>query len=269
MTLLNNSVRIDPAAGTANNYPRNRNASGAPTTDKRFLDNVAAIQYIATSTGVNDNGLFELNLHDERYLPFERAGAISTWQLELPSVYSQFDPESITDLILHFSYTARDGGPALQAAAADSLRKRLAGAMSAPDLVLMRSFSARRDFPTQWYKFLHPANAADPQELDMDITRRLPFFTEGQTVKITGVAVMADVPASAGGSLAPLYLTGTKMKNQPVPLGPDPSFGTMLHGSLACRDAAGLWKVATAPGGQAITDADLEDLTLVFYYSMT
>jgi len=269
MTLLNNSVRTDPAAGTGHNYPRNRNASGAPTTDKRFLDNVAAIQYIATSTGVNDNGLFELNLHDERYLPFERAGAISTWQLELPSVYSQFDPESITDLIVHFSYTARDGGPALQASASDSLRKRLAGAMSAPDWVLMRSFSARRDFPTQWYKFLHPANPADPQELDMDITRRLPFFTEGQTVKITGVALLADVPASAGGSLAQLYLTGTKLNHQPVALGPNPNFGTMLYGTLACREAPGLWKVTTAPGGPAITDGDVEDLAVVLYYTLT
>ncbi|HEY1212383.1 MAG TPA: hypothetical protein VGE93_02000, partial [Bryobacteraceae bacterium] len=269
MTLLNNSVRTDPAAGTAHNYPRNRNASGAPTTDRRFLDNVAAVQYIATSTGVSDNGLFELNLHDERYLPFERAGAISTWQLELPSVYSQFDPESITDLIIHFSYTARDGGPALQASASDSLRKRLAGVMSAPDWVLMRSFSARRDFPTQWYKFLHPANPADPQELDMDITRRLPFFTEGQTVKITGVTVLADVPPSAGGSLSQLYLTGTKLNHQPVALGPNPSFGSMLYGTLTCRDTVGGWKITTAPGASPITNADVEDLTIVFYYSVS
>ena len=266
MTLLGNSVRVDPAAGAANKYPRNRNASGAPTTDKRFLDNVAAVQYIATSTGVNDNGLFEVNLHDERYLPFERAGAISTWQIELPSVYSQFDPESITDLILHFSYTARDGGPGLQASASESLKKKLAAVMSAPDMVLMRSFSARRDFPTQWYKFLHPANPADPQELDMDITRRLPYFTEGHTVKITGVAVLADVPA--GGSLAQLYLTGTKLKNQPVALGSNSDFGSMLYWTLACRESLGLWKVTTAAGGPAITDADVEDLTVVFYYSM-
>jgi hypothetical protein len=120
---------------------------GAPTNDSRFLDNYAAIQYIATSNGVNDSGLFEMNLHDERYLPFERAGAISTWQLEFPSAYPQFDPETITDLIVHFSYTARDGGPALQAAATASIQSKLSKAMTAPGLVLMRAFSARRDFP--------------------------------------------------------------------------------------------------------------------------
>ena len=32
----------------------------------------------------NDSGLFEPNLRDERYLPFEGCGAISSWCLELP-----------------------------------------------------------------------------------------------------------------------------------------------------------------------------------------
>ncbi|HTI12835.1 MAG TPA: neuraminidase-like domain-containing protein [Puia sp.] len=268
MTLLNNSVRIDPSPGTANNYPRNRNASGAPTNDKRFLDNVAAIQYIATSTGVNDNGLFEVNLHDERYLPFERAGAISTWQLELPSVYSQFDLESITDLILQFSYTARDGGPALQSVASESLQKKLAGVLSAPDLVLMRSFSAKRDFPTQWYKFLNPLNAVDPQELDLDISRRLPFITQDHTVRISGVAVLADIPAGAAGGLAPLYLTGPKVKDQLIDFGTDARFGTMLYSMMSCRDVPGVWKVKTSPGGAVVTAGDVEDLVVVFYYSM-
>ncbi|MBK9227461.1 MAG: hypothetical protein IPL67_10515 [Ignavibacteria bacterium] len=36
------------------------------------------------STGQNDSGVFELNFRDERYLPFENTGAISSWRLELP-----------------------------------------------------------------------------------------------------------------------------------------------------------------------------------------
>jgi hypothetical protein len=38
---------------------------------------------IATSSAQNDSGMFELNFRDERYLPFEGAGAISHWRLEL------------------------------------------------------------------------------------------------------------------------------------------------------------------------------------------
>ena len=55
--------------------------------DTRFRDNVGAIQSIATSSGQNDSGLFELNFRDERYLPFEGAGAISQWHIELPAAF--------------------------------------------------------------------------------------------------------------------------------------------------------------------------------------
>ena len=96
MTLMNNSVRtVANPTETPNSYPRNTDLNGAPTNDSRFLDNYAAIQFIATSNGVNDSGLFEMNLHDDRYLPFERAGVICTLQLEFPSAYPQFIPKRL------------------------------------------------------------------------------------------------------------------------------------------------------------------------------
>ena len=42
------------------------------------------INAIAVGSVEDENGVFELNFHDERYLPFEGAGAISKWRLELP-----------------------------------------------------------------------------------------------------------------------------------------------------------------------------------------
>ena len=42
-------------------------------------------QQIAISRGVNDNGMFELNFRDERYLPFEGTGAVSNWESQMPS----------------------------------------------------------------------------------------------------------------------------------------------------------------------------------------
>ena len=57
-------------------------------------DNVG-IQSISTSNAQNDSGTFELNFQDDRYLPFEGAGVISTWRLELGSEYRQFDYDTI------------------------------------------------------------------------------------------------------------------------------------------------------------------------------
>jgi hypothetical protein len=63
---------------------------------------------IATSSANNDGGAFELNFRDERYLPFAGAGAISRWTLELPKAFRAFDYGSITDVIVHLSYTAKN-----------------------------------------------------------------------------------------------------------------------------------------------------------------
>jgi len=268
MTLMNNSVRmVANPTETPNSYPRNTDSTGAPTNDSRFLDNYAAIQYIATSNGVNDSGLFEMNLNDERYLPFERAGAISTWQLEFPSAYPQFDTDTITDLIIHFSYTARDGGPALQAAATSSVQSKLSKAVTAPGLVLMRAFSARRDFPTQWYQFLNPTSGT-PQQLMMDITQRFPFFTNGHTIKIREAVIIADIPTTAANS-PNLYLSGTKLNNAPIALGPDPQYGNMQYSVTPCKDKPGTWSIANEPGnGNPLTNSDINDLTIIFYYSI-
>src|SRR5208337_1214084 len=85
--------------------------------DGRFLYNFAATQSVATSTAQNDSGMFEVNFRDERYLPFEGAGAVSQWLISMPPDCNAFDFETITDVILNLRYTARDGGAALGAKA--------------------------------------------------------------------------------------------------------------------------------------------------------
>ena len=57
--------------------------------DDRFVDYIGAVQSIVTSSGQNDSGMFETNLRDERFLPFEGAGAESTWKLDLPQGLSR------------------------------------------------------------------------------------------------------------------------------------------------------------------------------------
>ncbi len=104
-----------PSSGTPNDrYAEN------PTGDDRFVYHVGSVQSIATSTGVSDSGTFELNFHDDRYLPFEGCGAIGRWHLELPGDYRQFDYGSISDVLLHVCYTAR-GDAGLKAVASEAL----------------------------------------------------------------------------------------------------------------------------------------------------
>lgn len=118
--------------------------------DDRFIDYYGTIQSIVTSNAQNDSGLFETNLRDERYLPFEGAGAESTWMLELPSDFKQFDYNTISDVIIHIRYTARGGG-GLKAEAVSQIEEIVKDANASG---LTRLFSLRHDFPTEWHRFV-------------------------------------------------------------------------------------------------------------------
>src|SRR5262245_29259136 len=79
LSLLGSSLRKVPdAAPDGSDYLRRQ-------TDSRFVDYAGAVQSVITSSAVNDSGMFEVNLREERFLPFEGAGAESTWKIELPT----------------------------------------------------------------------------------------------------------------------------------------------------------------------------------------
>jgi hypothetical protein len=76
------------------------------------MSNVLPSQEVALSTGLNDLGIFTLRSGDEYFLPFEGTGAISTWRLEFPNKESQSGLlDSLNDVIVHLSYTAKSGAP--------------------------------------------------------------------------------------------------------------------------------------------------------------
>jgi hypothetical protein len=60
----------------------------------------------------NDSGVFDFNFRDERYLLLEMAGVISELEIELSTEKElrRFDYSTISDVIVHVSYTAKEGG---------------------------------------------------------------------------------------------------------------------------------------------------------------
>src|SRR5262249_904071 len=131
-------------------------------------------------------GLFELNFRDERYLPFEGAGVISRWRIDLPRDTNAFDFNTITDVVLRLNYTAREGGARLQEQARASLTdESLAG--EPPATSGARLFSARHEFAASWIQFLNPT---DPNvaTLQLDLSQeRFPYQLRGKTVQIQTV----------------------------------------------------------------------------------
>ncbi len=115
---------------------------------------------IATSSGSQDGGMFELAFNDPRYLPFEGAGAVSSWRLDLPRTLHPFDYATIADVVLHLSYTARDGGEAFGAQVGEGVLSALNDLKSllAERATLRRLFSVRQEFPGAWNQIVN----ADP-----------------------------------------------------------------------------------------------------------
>jgi hypothetical protein len=173
LRLLKNSIRINTTGGDnpEGPYPRNVDDQGLPADDTRFVENNIPVKAIAASNAQNDAGVFELNFHDERYLPFEGAGAISEWSLELfndlpannPDPANpdfgrqlrQFDYSTISDAILHIKYMAREHAGVFKNNAIAHLRNYFGADASVPSLQM---FSLRNQFPTQWHRFLNPVN---------------------------------------------------------------------------------------------------------------
>lgn len=173
LTLVSSSIRKSPLMADGE-YARQG------TDDSRFVDYAGGGQQIVTSTGTNDSGMFETNLRDERYLPFEGAGAISTWKLDLPKPYPAFDSSTISDVILHIRYTARQGvDPTKVASALKDLFESDPGA----NFALL--FSLPHDFPVEWAKFTH--GAADfAATLKRDY---FPYFTTDKPLTITSLEI--------------------------------------------------------------------------------
>ncbi|MGH7800541.1 MAG: neuraminidase-like domain-containing protein [Thermodesulfobacteriota bacterium] len=187
----------------SNKYRKNTNPDNAAATgytedlgnDERFVYNVGAIQSVAASSAQNDSGLFEMNIRDERYLPFEGCGAISTWRLELPAEVKQFDYNTISDVLLHVKYTAREGGSTFRGLAESTLKEKLNEIrQQLAETGLHLAFNIKQDMPNEWYKL--KKNGSVNLQIDKS---RLPYFVQSLDVEIDHVTFIARVknnPAS-------------------------------------------------------------------------
>jgi hypothetical protein len=210
--------------------------------DPRFVDDYSAIQSIVTSGAQGDAGLFEASLSDERYLPFEGAGAVATWRLELPSRVRQIDYDTISDVILHLRYTAREGGGRLRDQAAMNVEQRLG------ELAPVRLFSIRHDFPTEWARFRSPVGVNDlvlkykPEHYPLWTRGAGPRTARGASAVdlASRVILFAGTSGDEGDLPARVRVRTTDANGRAceADLAPDPAEGNLLIGSLNLTNPA-------------------------------
>jgi hypothetical protein len=171
---------------------------------------VSPTKSIATSSAQNDNGMFDFNFKDERYLPFEGHGAIGQWGFELGGIPASlhgsgsgpftdilpFDYNTISDVILHIKYTAMEGSSVFKQSRADNLRAKIGsfvygtypGATSG--LELTRMFSLKHEFPNEWFAYAQAALAvagggSGTPYMNIElITDHFPYFSKGRSTDV-------------------------------------------------------------------------------------
>jgi hypothetical protein len=212
LRLLKSEIRM--TAATPNGYAHNSN-DGVPMDDAKFIENNIPVKAIAPSNAQNDSGLFELNFRDDRYLPFEGAGVISRWSMELFTDQTdldfgrslrQFDYETISDAIVHIKYTAREDAGPFNDSAIGNLRKYFSQSVATPSI---RMLDLRREFPSEWHRFVTPTDDNGPNIFEFEMSPSLFQMKDmGKTLKINRIwnlgsmrqgGPLPDRPNVAGG----------------------------------------------------------------------
>lgn len=267
LSLTKAMVRVKPAGSPGSTY-KPQSASADPNDPTVIKSPIAAVGTgtIATSSGQNDAGMFDVNLRDERWLPFEGQGAISTWNLVLDPRDNNFDFTTIADVVMHVPYTARGAGNQV---AADTVRAALKP--DTPRTVLM---SVRSTFSDSYNRFLNPTDpTATQQTLTLAMTANVfPFSNLGSGVTIQEIKVFMVLSASA--ALNPINASfgpsgGSATSLSLVPMAGKTTSGdpiAALTASVSPSVDAPQSFVLTAPSGSI--PSGIDDILLVVTYAI-
>jgi Tc toxin complex TcA C-terminal TcB-binding domain/ABC toxin N-terminal region/Neuraminidase-like domain/Salmonella virulence plasmid 28.1kDa A protein len=171
--------------------------------DSRFIFDLSGGESIACSSAQNDRGMFEFNFNDERYLPFEGAGAITKWKLELPSTFRQFDYDTISDVIMQINYTALEDG-SLKVEAESNLEGNLnilMDELTGEGLGLQSIFSMKAEFANKLHLFLNPASGSTYQCTLAFIQKHFSHFLKEKVISISDVEVYIKSSETISGNI--------------------------------------------------------------------
>jgi hypothetical protein len=250
LTLLKSSIRRSPLL-------RDGEYARAGDEDERFSDNWSSVQSVVTSGGERDSGLFEPSLRDERYLPFEGAGVVSKWRIELPTPVRQFDYETITDVVLHILYTAREAGGLLRDAAVVHLEEQIAAASTVGSVQLL---SVRHDFPLAWARFQAATGVSSsaPAELQLELREEhYPFWSRGRREALHAIELFA----SRGGPAVEVIYPEDGRENT-TSLQPDPTLDGLRVGALTPGDSSDPMPPPLGEFSLRLSDNTMDDLWL-------
>lgn len=174
---------------------------------------------IATSTAQNDPGVLEFSFRDERYMPFEGAGAVSKWLLQLPSTFRSWDYQTINDCIVHIAYVAEHDD--LLRAKVEETTGLVEGAIlkTLRTIPSARALSLRQDFSTAFNRIGHSA-AGTAVKLEIG-ERHLSTIFRGRPVELVSAKVALRLASGQTAGAVSFSLNGVTLNG----FASDPALG--------------------------------------------
>ncbi len=274
LTMLTDAIRLNTDTGAG--YV----AADPIFSDTRFRVGAGGNGSIATSTARADAGVFNLDFRDDKLLPFEGAGAISGWRVELPAAVRQFDYDTISDVELEIRYTARDGGDSFRTTAENQLQAALNTALAdtAQAGMLSMMLSAREAFPVAWERFLYPAAGQSAGSIELPIvTERFPHaMRQAGAIGVTNVQVIWRTRGDATGALSGIGTADSSLASPGAPtsgvaFSQDVQDDELVSAGFGfAGQAVGDTPWSLDPGTLAVTDPELvEDLIVLVDFTLT
>ena len=182
LSLTGSKIRLEPTLNSDDSSDSDSSSGGLVSVPQPVTTS------IATSRAQNDSGVFELSFRDERYLPFEGAGAVSDWRLELPNEFRAFDYDTIADVLVHVSYTALEDG---------LFRSKVENALSARLIEFAKESGFGRilhlaqAFPAE-YAQLFLSGVAPSMRVPLE-KRLFPYFLRDQKLVLEGITLYLEL----------------------------------------------------------------------------
>jgi hypothetical protein len=177
-----------------------------------------------------------------------------------------FDWTTMTDVVLHVRYTAREGGDLLREAALASISLELS------EIPLRRAFSAKHEFPTEWSAFLRPAQGGSEPMLKLDLSeKRFPYFARALGLNISDLQLVALVkdPENAKDITADVEGAGTT--NEGVTLASaDGIYDGNPSANIGYQEAdPGEWKITVDTSTLGAPSEWIDDLVVIATYQVS
>jgi len=234
-------------------------------------------EMIATSGGQNDAGVFELSFRDERYVPFEHKGAISSWSLDMMKEknFRQFDYTTINDVIVHLKYTARnDEDKAVR------VMGTLNAALNASGNLYPCYISTRHQCSNDWIngfnQLVNVGGQPVGRPLNLSLLREFfPEYAQKKALDIQSVTFYLSakntIPASPLTEYKVIYNSTTNVIASSSVNSKVITTGTALDFTVndVSRPFNFILYKEVAGVAMAVTDAELNDLFLTFAYTMS